>query len=170
VDALAAHRRVVRESIADVGRVATAVAVRRIDAPPDVSSAEGLRAALLAADAIHMPDPAKSTAGVHFAKVLERLGLAAALAGRLRTHPNGRTAMRALADAGGNPIGCTQATEILATPGLRLAGPLPSGFELETIYTAAVDPRATNAAAAADFVRRLTGTDESARRSAAGFL
>jgi len=93
----------------------------------------------------------------------------ATVSGRVRTHPNGRTAMRALADAGGHPIGCTQATEILATPGLRLAGSLPAGLELETVYTAAVDARAADPKIAADFVRRLTGHEEAARRSSAGF-
>ena len=171
VDKLAAQGRVARASVADLGRVATAIAVRRIDPPPDVSSAQALRAALLAADAIHFPDPSKATAGIHFAKVLEQLGIAARVAERLRTYPNGRTAMRALADAaGGNAIGCTQATEILATPGLRLAGPLPPGHELETVYTAAVDARAADPVAASQFVRRLTGAQEALRRATAGFL
>ena len=169
VDALATQGRVARGSVADLGRVATAIAVPRIDPVPDVTRAESVRAALLAADEIHFPDPAKATAGIHFAQVLERLGIAQEVAGRLRTHPNGRTAMRALADSARRAIGCTQATEILATPGLRLAGPLPAGLELETVYTAAVDSRATDPRLAADFVRRLTGREEEARRAAAGF-
>jgi molybdate transport system substrate-binding protein len=168
VASLAARARVLAASVADLGTVATAIAVRSADNPPDISSAEALRAALLAADAIHFPDPAKATAGIHFADVLDRLGLAEALAGRLRTHPNGRTAMRALAESVGNPIGCTQATEILATPGLTLVGALPRGYSLDTVYSAAVDARSTNTQAG-DFVRRLTGKEERERRAAAGF-
>jgi molybdate transport system substrate-binding protein len=168
VASLAARARVLAASVADLGTVATAIAVRSTDRPPDISSADALRAALLAADAIHFPDPAKSTAGIHFADVLDRLGLAEALAGRLRTHPNGRTAMRALAESVGNPIGCTQATEILATPGLTLVGTLPRGYSLDTVYSAAVDARSTNTQAG-DFVRRLTGKEERERRAAAGF-
>jgi molybdate transport system substrate-binding protein len=169
VDQLASQARVVPGSVADVGLVPTAIAVRIADAAPDIASEAGLRAALLAADAIHFPDPARATAGIHFAKVIDRLGLARALQGRLRTHPNGATAMRALANAGGNPIGCTQATEILATAGARLVGPLPRGFELETIYTAAVDARAADGKAAASFLRELTGEKARPRRAAAGF-
>ena len=47
--------------------------------------------------------------------------------------------MRALAASrSARPIGCTQATEILSTPGVTVAGALPAGFELATTYTAAV--------------------------------
>jgi molybdate transport system substrate-binding protein len=169
VDQLASQARVVPGSVADLGLVPTAIAVRIADAAPDIAGEAGLRAALLAADAIHFPDPARATAGIHFAKVIDRLGLARALQARLRTHPNGATAMRALANAGGNPIGCTQATEILATAGARLVGPLPRGFELETIYTAAVDARAADGKAAASFLRELTGEKARPRRAAAGF-
>ena len=169
IEQLAAQACIVRASAADLGAVATSIAVRIADPPPDVSTEEALRAALLAADAIHYPDPAKATAGIHFAAVLEKLGIAAAVASRVRTHPNGRTAMRALAEATGHPIGCTQATEILATPGLRLVGALPRGFGLDTVYTAAVDARARDRAGAEAFVRRLTGREERERRATAGF-
>src|SRR5581483_2056290 len=47
---------------ADLGAVPTAIAVREQDATPPVSTAEELRAALLAADEIYFPDPEKSTA------------------------------------------------------------------------------------------------------------
>ena len=83
---------------------------------PPVGDAAGLRAALLAADAIYFPDPKQATAGIHFAGVLERLGIAADVASRLKTFPNGATAMRELAAATTDrPIGCTQVTEIIST-------------------------------------------------------
>jgi molybdate transport system substrate-binding protein len=169
IDQLAAAARVLPSSIADLGAVATAIGVREADPSPDVSSEAALRQALLAADAIYFPDPAKATAGIHFAKVLERLGVHAQLAPRLSTHPNGATAMRAMAAAGGHPIGCTQATEILATPGVKLVAPLPPGCGLETVYTAAVHARAADPAAAIRFVEQLAGAASRAQRAAAGF-
>ena len=169
IERLAAQSRVARETISDLGVVPTSVAVRSGTPAPDIADEAGLRAALLAADAIHFPDPSRATAGIHFSKVLEKLGLHEQLRARLRTHPNGATAMRALAAADGHPIGCTQATEILATPGALLVGPLPEGFELDTVYTAAVDLRATDRAAAAAFVRALTGAEARQRRASAGF-
>lgn len=169
IDQLAADGRALRESVADLGAVATSIAVRAADAPPDISSGDALRAALAAADAIHFPDPARATAGIHFARVIERLGIGAQVEVRLRTHPNGMTAMRALSGSAGHPIGCTQATEILATPGVRLVGALPAGFELDTTYTAAVSAIAADRAASATFVERLAGAVSRERRIAAGF-
>ena len=64
-----AHRR------QTIGTVETAVAVRDGDALPAVGDADALRAALLAADEIHFPDPEQATAGIHFAKVMRDLGI-----------------------------------------------------------------------------------------------
>jgi len=135
---------VVAGSAADIGIVRTSVAVRAGDPVLPIGDAAALRAALLAADAIYFPDPQQATAGIHFAKVLDRLDIGRAVAMRLRPYPNGATAMRALAAARSErPIGCTQATEILATPGVALIGPLPREHELATVYAAGVCTRAT---------------------------
>ena len=169
VTALAARGAVLAETVADVGSVATSVAVKEGAKIPDLANGAALKAALLAADAIYFPDPAKATAGIHFAKVIDELRIKGYVESRLRTFPNGATAMREMAAAPGNPIGCTQATEILATPGARLVAPLPKGYDLATVYTAAVNARAANVEAARAFVRRLTGAESWAQRVKAGF-
>lgn len=166
---LTAKAVVIPETSADLGSVPTAVAVLEGAELPDVSNESALRAAMLAADGIYFPDPARATAGIHFASVLDQLGIRAEVESRLRIHPNGATAMKAMAEAGGNPIGCTQATEILATPGVRLVQPLPHGFDLETVYTAAVVARSSQAKSAAQFVARLAGEESRAARIKAGF-
>nr|AUN35540.1 putative ABC transport system periplasmic component [uncultured bacterium] len=101
--------------------------------------------------------------------MLATLGIADRVKDRIRNFPNGATSMREMAAAGGHPIGCTQATEILATPGIRLVAPLPRGFDLETTYTAAVDARSGNATLAGDFVARLTSSAGRAERKKLGF-
>ncbi len=166
---LTAKGSVIPETSADLGSVPTAIAVREAAELPDVSNEAALRAALLAADAIYFPDPARATAGIHFAKVVDALGIRDQVAPRFRNFPNGATSMREMASAGGHPIGCTQATEILATPGIRLVAPLPRGFDLETTYTAAVNAAAADPHAAAAFVARLTGAASRPQRAAAGF-
>jgi molybdate transport system substrate-binding protein len=167
---LAAAGQVIAEARADLGRVRTGVAVRAGDPMPEASTAAGLRAALVAADAIFFPDPQRATAGIHFAQVLERLGIATKVAARLSTHPNGATAMRELAQAGGaRPIGVTQITEILSTPGVTLVGPLPREFELATVYTAAVCARAAAPDAARRLVALLSATETCEVREKAGF-
>lgn len=157
-------------TIADIGAVETALAVRAGDPRPTAGDPWSLRSALLAAGAIHFPDPRQATAGIHFAKVLRELVVWDELAGRVHTAPNGATAMRALAASKAErPIGCTQATEILTTPGVELASPLPAGCALATVYTAAVASHAQAPAAAAELIGRLTDPANLGLRRDLGF-
>ena len=155
---------------ADVGSVATGVAVRTGDPAPAIGDADALRAALRAADGIYFPDPKLATAGIHFAKVLEKLGIADEVAPRLRTFPNGATAMRALADAkGGRPIGCTQVTEILNTQGATLVGHLPKDFALATVYTLGICTKAQSPDLARKLAALLTAETTRDLRRRLGF-
>jgi molybdate transport system substrate-binding protein len=168
---LAEESRVVPASISDIGLVETAIAVRAGDSLVKVHDAAALRDALLAADAIFVPDTKASTAGIHVAKVLQQLGIADAVAARLKIYPNGTTAMRHLAETDAvRPIGCTQSTEIISTPGVTLSGSLPEGCELSTVYTAAVTTRAVNAKQAQALIDLLTDADQRELRTRAGFL
>lgn len=170
IDELADAGHVEAGTRADLGHVRTGVAVRAGDPTPDVSTPEALRTTLRGAEAIFFPDPQRATAGIHFARVLETLGIAAEVVGRLRTHPNGATAMRELAKATGErPIGVTQITEILNTAGVTLVAPLPREFELATVYTAAVCTRAAAPDAARRLVALLSAGETLAVRDRAGF-
>jgi molybdate transport system substrate-binding protein len=167
---LAADGRVLANSSTDLGRVRTGVAVRAADPLPAIASADELRSTLLAADGIYFPDPLKATAGIHFARVLDTLGIREEVAPRLKTYPNGATAMRELAQAeGGRLVGCTQVTEIKNTPGVVLVGLLPSEFELATVYCAGVCTGAANPEAARRFIELLAGEASRALRIKAGF-
>ena len=170
VDKLVEAGHVDPATVMDVGEVATGVAVRAGSAAVEIATPEALTAALTAADAIFLPDPAKATAGIHFARVLAALGLAASVAARLRPFPNGQTAMATMAASQDRqPIGCTQITEILNTPGVRYCGALPDPHGLVTSYTAGVTTRATDPEAASTFVALLTGAQSAAARNKAGF-
>jgi molybdate transport system substrate-binding protein len=170
VASLAASGALDSQSIAPIGRVQTALAVRA-DAPaPDIASAEALRSALLAAPSLYIPDAARSTAGAHVVAVLERLGIADAMTPRLVMHPNGATAMRELAaSTARGALGCTQATEIRYTPGVALVGPLPAPCALATVYSAAIGAGAHHAEAARALVALLAGPASAALRLAGGF-
>jgi molybdate transport system substrate-binding protein len=168
---LADEKLAVAASIADVGLVETALAVRSRDPQVKVTDAATLRAAFLAADAIFVPDTKASTAGIHVAKVLEQLGIADEVAARLKIYPNGATAMRRMAASdAAKPIGCTQSTEIISTEGVVLSGSLPKGCDLATIYTAAVTTQAAHPREAQALIDLLIGADQQALRTAAGFL
>jgi molybdate transport system substrate-binding protein len=160
-----------RASVKDVGQVETALAVRDTDPPASVTDAASLRQAFLNADAIFVPDTKASTAGIHVAKVLGLLGIADEVESRLKIYPNGATAMRHMAESDARkPIGCTQATEIIATKGIRLSGALPKGCDLATTYTAAVTTRAAHASEAQVLINLLTAADLGHLRERAGFL
>jgi len=168
---LAGENVVVPASIADVGLVETAIAVRAGGPLVAVKDAGALREAFLAADAIFVPDTKISTAGIHVAKILQHLGIAGAVTARLKIYPNGATAMRHLAASdAARPIGCTQSTEIISTPGVVLSGPLPPGCELATMYTAAVTARAAHAKQAEALIELLTAAGQRERRERAGFI
>lgn len=170
IDELALVGHVVAPSAKDIGAVETAIAVRQGDPLPSVGSADELRAILRVADEIHLPDPALATAGIHFARVLRELGVWDELAARLRPAPNGAAAMRALAaSTRRHPIGCTQATEILSTPGIVLVAPLPAGCELATTYSCAITTHAAAPDAAAALIALLTGDSERPTRDRLGF-
>mgnify|MGYP001560294224 CR=1 FL=1 len=167
---LATAGQVLPDSCADLGRVRTGVAVRAGDALPDIASASALRSALLAAEGIFIPDPQKATAGIHFARVLDTLGIRGAVEPRLKTYPNGATAMRALAQTqGARLVGCAQVTEINNTPGVVLAGLLLREFELATVYSVGVCAGAASPDAARRFAALLTGEPSRALRTKAGF-
>ena len=168
---LAGEKLVVPTSVADVGVVETALAVRSGDPKVSVRNADDLRAAFLAADALFVPDIKASTAGIHVATVLAQLGIADEVAARLKIYPNGATAMRELAASDAKrPVGCTQSTEIISTKGVELSGSLPKGCELATMYTAGVTTRAAHASEAQALIKLLTSADAREERARAGFL
>jgi molybdate transport system substrate-binding protein len=162
---------IVGDTVANIGVVETAIAVRAGDPPVSISDAASLRKALLAAEAIFVPDTKASTAGIHVASVLDRIGIAAEVAPRLRIFPNGATAMRHLAASDAlTAIGCTQSTEIINTPGVVLCGALPPGYGLETVYSAGVTSQSRQVESAKQLIALLIATDRSELCERAGFL
>ena len=162
--------RVLAATSAPLGRVRTGVAVRAGERLPDIADGTALRATLLAARGICFPDPELATAGIHFIEVLRKLGIRDEVAPRLMPYPNGATAMRELARATvPGLVGCTQITEIRYTPGVVLVGPLPAGFELSTVYAAAVCAGAAEPDLARRLVGLLSGPSSQALRAAGGF-
>ena len=166
---LGADGRVVAGSARPLGVVRTGLAIKEGAPEGSVASPAAMKAWLQRAGAVYVPDPEKSTAGIHFMKVLGALGLAEPLAMKLRTFPHGTAAMAALAQAPeADAVGCTQVTEILATPGVRLTGLLPAPYELATTYTAAVAANADDPLLARELVAALAAPEAAEERRACG--
>lgn len=168
---LAAQGHVEADTIAQLGEVATGVAIRSGDPLPAIGDADSLRRSLLAATALYVPDPERATAGIHFADVVRRLGIARDVTPRLRAFPNGAIAMRALAEANeAGGLGSTQVSEILYTSGVTLVGELPGEFALATVYSVAVCARAQSPQLARRVAATLSGPRSAAMRANAGFV
>lgn len=117
-----------------VGVVQIGVAVRKGGMRPDLSSTEAFRASLLKAESVSYGDPEKGpTTGIHFAKVLERLGLTEAIRPKQMLAPNGLEVMRLVA-SGKAELGITQISEIKHIQADSLVGPLPEALQLKTAY------------------------------------
>jgi molybdate transport system substrate-binding protein len=171
IEQLSASGHVLAGSARHLGPVKTGVAVKHGTPWPQVETAEQLKAAMLAATGIYIPDPQLATAGIHIMKVLTSLGIAGTVASKLRPYPNGNAAMNAMA-ACDDPhvIGATQVTEILITPGIDLVANLPLEFELATMYTAGVRSTSTCTAQAQAMIDLLTSPEQAALRAKGGFL
>jgi molybdate transport system substrate-binding protein len=170
IEELAASAHVVAGSRADLGRVGTGVAVRAGTPLPDVSSRRALRGNLLAASAVACPDPAIATAGRIVMQMMERLGMAGEVRGRMKFFPNGASAMGWLAaSTGRNEMGITQVSEILPHAGVTFVSPLPEEFQARATYTAGVAARAQNPDLAGDFIATLTAPATRPLLVAAGY-
>ncbi len=158
-----------RDSIRDIGDVQVGLAVAAsapATALPAISSAEGLRATLLAAKSIAYADPARgATAGAHFATVLQALGLREQLAARITVLPFGVDVIEAVA-AGRFELGISQSSEIVQHAGVRYVGALPAPYRLATRYQAAALKGRTNGAA---LLRYLAGSAGQAASRKSGF-
>lgn len=169
LDTLASHKLVAAP--VDLARVRVGVAVRAGGQQPDLSTPDTLRAALLAASSVAAGEPAKgATTGIHFATVLDRLGIANEMRAKLRYAPNGLEVMRMVA-RGDAELGVTQISEIMHIAPATLVGPLPDALQLTTIYAIATGQHvpAASADAARAFTELLLSKEGQARFHAAGF-
>lgn len=152
-------------SAVDLGRISVALAVRKGAQVPDLASPDALKQALLSAGSIAHADPARgATAGAHFARVLERLGIAEQVEARVTVLPFGGDVIAEVA-LGRFEIGVSQSSEIVAHPGVALAGRLPPPFGHSTRYVAA---KPAGAGARSDSVLALLQTP-AARSTFAAF-
>mgnify|MGYP005820163017 CR=1 FL=1 len=170
IDELVASGHVTPDSVHDLGKVGTGVAVRAGTPLPEVSSDEALRGNLLAATRIVFPDPATATAGKVVMRMLEALGIADGVRDRLQFFPNGYAAMKWLGQSNGAlEIGMTQVSEILANRTVTYVGPFPEKYQMKAVYSVGLASRAAQPELARDFIGRLAAPSFRANLQAAGY-
>lgn len=155
------------ETATEVGRVGIGVAVKAGAAVPDISTPDAFKAALLKAGSLIMINPATGTSGKHLAAVFKDLGIADALAPKLRTLDAGFVADKVA--AGEVEMALHQMTELLPVPGITIAGPLPPTLQKVTVYVALVSAKAKEPAAAAAFLATLLSPAARAGLAAKGY-
>ena len=153
-----------------LARVGVGVAVRAGAAKPDISSIEAFRRTLLAAKSIVYTDPAVGGAsGIHFEKVLDRLGIAkeikakSILNARAATMPSAEIVARGEAE-----LGIQLISEIVSVPGAELLGPLPGELQAMNVIFAGIVTTASEPDAARVLFKFLTSPAAAAVIKAAG--
>lgn len=146
------------------GRVGIGLAARA-DAPArDIKTADALKQVLLRADTIVFNNVAS---GNHFAKVLERLGIADDLKSKIvRTDPG--KMYEPILNGSNDAIAAGTITQIRADKRLKLLGSLPGELQSYLSYAAVPMAGAQNAKVAVDFVRFLWTPAAKAQLAAAG--
>jgi molybdate transport system substrate-binding protein len=150
-DALLKEGKLVAGSRVDFARSGSAIAVRQRASKPDVSTPETLKRALLAAKSVSY---SRGVSGLHFAGVLERLGIADELKSKL-VIPQGGELVGAVVARGEAEIGVQQLSELLPVEGIEILGPLPGDLQRYMVYGASVLPGSIDPAAAREFVNFL---------------
>ena len=138
IASLAKADKVVPDSIMVLASTGISMAVRKGAAQPDISSPEALRRALLAAKSITYLNPADGGAsGIHFAKVLDRLGIANEMKPKTVFAPKA-SAVGVLVANGEADIGAIQYQLLFSVPGIEIVGPLPGDLQSTTVFSAAI--------------------------------
>lgn len=149
-----------REFVASAIGAATAPGSRKFD----VSTRAGLRQSLLDAQVIVLSSGPSS---LHLLALFEQMGIAERVGPKTLRLAPGLSVGEALAQGKGQ-LGFTQMSELLATQGIELLGPLGAEVQRRTVFSFGVRPGAEAPTAALAFMRFLTAPAVAAQAAHAG--
>jgi molybdate transport system substrate-binding protein len=153
----------------DLGRIGMAVAIRDGAPRPDVSTPEAFVRTLRAARSVSFTNPtAGGTAGLFFADLLKRLGIADEIADKVVYSSGGRDAASKVA-SGEAEFAITFPSEIVPVKGAAVGGLFPEALQNYTTYAAALPVANGSAALARTYLAMLTGGTSRDRWVSAGF-
>jgi molybdate transport system substrate-binding protein len=135
-----------------IARAGIGVAIRAGAARPDIATADAFKRTLLAASAIAYAKEGAS--GSYFVGLLGRLGLADALAAKLKPLPTGVEVGDAIAH-GDVELAVLPISEILPVHGAEVLGPFPADTQSYVVMTAGVGAVAKQHDAAVDLIKFL---------------
>jgi molybdate transport system substrate-binding protein len=152
LDGLIRNGRVAADTRIDLVRSGIGVGARAGAPKPDISSVEAFTRALLDAKSIGY---LKVGSGAYLAPLLERLGIAAAIAPKV-TRPD-TDIVSELVAKGEIELGIVVVTQIMTTPGVELVGPLPPEIQSYVTFAGGVSANATAPDAARALLKFLHG-------------
>jgi molybdate transport system substrate-binding protein len=168
IDALAKAGKLAPGPAVTLASSVTAIAVKAGAPKPDISTPEALKRTLLAARAIAYTDPAAGGAsGVYFAKLIERMGIAAQLKPKTKYPPAGGFSGELLI-TGEADLAVQQKPELMHVAGTEVVGPLPGDYHVVTTFAAAITVTSKNADHAAKLIKLLQSSEAVAVYQAKG--
>jgi len=152
LDNLVKQGKVVPASRVDIAKSYIGLAVKAGAPKPDISTADGLKTALLNAKSIAYSD---SASGVYLEKVgFAKLGIWDQIKGKCRMIP--ATPVGEIVAKGEAELGFQQLSELKPVAGIDLVGPVPDPVQTVTLYAAGISVDAKEPAAAKAFIQFLT--------------
>jgi molybdate transport system substrate-binding protein len=141
----------------DLARTGIGIAVRKGAPRPDVSSAQALKRALLAARSVgYAARSGGSITAAHIERVFQQLGIAAELAPKIKLAAGGTDGrVSVLVSSGEAEIGLQQVSELMSNSEVEVIGMLPAELQLTTLYSAGVTATAREAEAAKALIQAL---------------
>lgn len=152
IDAFVAAGVLAAGSRANLASSGVGIAVRAGAAKPDISSADALKAALLATRSI---GTSTGPSGNYLLGLFARLGIADAVKPKLRLAPTGAF-VGSLIVNGEAEIGFQQMSELSHFPGIDCIGPLPAAIQKTTTFACGVSAKAKSPEAARALAAALT--------------
>ena len=131
-----------------LGKIGLGLFVSKGAARPDIGSVDSFRRTLLNARSIAVRDPKEgSPVGAYVLPLFDRLGIADDIKSRIRITSGNPGSFQAVVK-GEAEIGFSTMTEIVASPEVDLAGPLPAEIQNFIAYALAIPANAKEAGAA----------------------
>lgn len=154
------------DSKVDLVHSGVAVAVQAGTPPPDISSEDAVRQAVLAASTLSY---STGPSGVALAKLLERWRIAEQIQPRIVTAPPG-VPVGSLVASGAVALGFQQLSELLHVEGIVIVGPLPPAIQITTTFSAAITAACTRVADARALLAYMASQDAAAAKHRQGMV
>src|SRR5258705_4236660 len=169
IDLLERQGKVVTGSRTDIAKVGIGVFIRKGAPKPDISSVDSFKRSMLATRSIGYNYPAAGApVSIYLVGLFERMDIAAEMHAKTTVFKQSSERFDAVA-RGDVEIGFNQISEIVATPGVDLVGPLPAPLQSYTLLASGIVADGKEQDTSRGFVRFITAPDSIAIWSAKGF-